>query len=95
MADTTKDERELAEAPYIGQGVDELRAERAIEYGQYVAKENIYIGGSLAFTPGHPVPAEHLRLGIVGEDQVDKVATATQAKKAASSSSTPPPPPPA
>lgn len=82
MADTNK-ERELAEAPYVGQGVDELRKQRITEYSQYVAKEDIFIGGALAFAPGHPVPATHIRLGIVAEDQVEKVATATEAKKTA------------
>jgi hypothetical protein len=80
MADTNK-ERELAEAPYIGAGVDDLRKERAAEYGQYVATEDIFIGGALAFTPGHPVPATHVRLGIVAKDQVEQVQTATEAKK--------------
>lgn len=89
MAEDTTKERELAEAPYIGQGVDELRKERIAEYGQYVATEDIFIGGALAFTPGHPVPATHVRLGIVSEDQVEKVATAAAAKKAAESSTPP------
>lgn len=83
MAEDTTKERELAEAPYIGQGVDELRKQRIVEYGQYVAKESIFIGGALAFTEGHPVPATHVRDGIVSADQVEKVQTVTEAKKTA------------
>lgn len=32
-------------------------AQQKAEYGKYVAVEQIYIGGALAFNPGDPVPA--------------------------------------
>ncbi|MGZ6838626.1 MAG: hypothetical protein ACXVGE_22425, partial [Blastococcus sp.] len=59
---------------------DQLAAAQAHEYGQYVAAEPIYVGGSRAFNPGDPVPASHVDRGVVNVDQV--VKTSTKAGKA-------------
>lgn len=39
--------------------VEDLRAARREEYGKYVAAEEIYIDGVLAFGIGFPVPVSH------------------------------------
>lgn len=38
---------------------EDLRAEREKEYGTYVAREEIFIDGVLAFGIGYPVPVAH------------------------------------
>lgn len=45
----------------VPNAVTERRAEQAKEYGQYVATEQIYVDGALAFNPGDPVPAGHVK----------------------------------
>jgi hypothetical protein len=39
---------------------DEYSAEIKAEYGKYVAKSEIFIGGVRAFNAGHPVPVSHV-----------------------------------
>lgn len=38
----------------------QLRAEQEKEYGQYVAKDDIYVGTALAYRAGDPVPASNV-----------------------------------
>ena len=40
--------------------IDELEALRADLYGHWVAADNIFIDGVLAFAPGHAVPTTHV-----------------------------------
>lgn len=54
---------------------EELRAAQEAEYGTYVAKEQIKIGGALAFNAGDPVPVSHVKRGIVANSQVEKATT--------------------
>lgn len=63
--------------------VAELREAQQREYGQYVATVPIDIDGGRAFNPGDPVPASHVKSGVVTSDQVAKTGT-----KAASSVTT-------
>lgn len=51
----------------------------AKEYGQYVAREPIFIDGARAFNAGDPVPASHVTRGVVNAEQVSKTSTTTQA----------------
>lgn len=46
------------------------------EYGQFVAKGPIRIGSALAFREGDPVPAGHIKRGVVSEDQVEPAPSA-------------------
>ena len=70
LADLDKIAKALAEAPYIVATAVEQEQATLKEYSQYVATEQIYIGSALAFDAGHPVPATHVRLGVVRADQV-------------------------
>lgn len=54
--------------------LEEYQAAQADDWGQYVAAEPIYIGGALAFAPGHAVPASHLKNNLVAKTQVTAVA---------------------
>lgn len=51
--------------------MDEMRLVQEIEYGTYVANQNIHHGVALAYVPGHPVPVSnvaahgYLRAGLV------------------------------
>lgn len=56
--------------------VAELKAAQDAEYGTYVAKQVIYIGGARAFNVGDPVPVSHVENKVVTEDQVTKVTKA-------------------
>jgi hypothetical protein len=50
-------------------------------YGQYVAATPITIGNALAFTPGQPVPLEHvIRFNLLETEQVNRVATPEMAR---------------
>lgn len=60
---------------------EELRAAQEAEYGTYVATTHIYVGGALAFTPGHPVPVSHVEGGVVDKELVAR--TTTKAGRAA------------
>jgi len=51
----------------------------AKEYGQYVAKEAIEIGGARAFNAGDPVPASSVESGAVDRSQVVGSNTKTAA----------------
>jgi hypothetical protein len=62
---------------------EQHRDAQAHEYGQYVATEVIYVGGSRAFNVGDAVPASHVDRGVVNADQVTK--TSTKAGKALAS----------
>lgn len=53
----------------------ELRKAQEAEYGAYVATEQIFIGGALAFNVGDPVPKSHVTRGVVDADQVAKPTT--------------------
>ena len=50
--------------------LEEYQAKQEAEWNQYVATERIYIGGALAFLPGHKVPAGHVKNGLVAKAQV-------------------------
>lgn len=50
----------------------DLAAEIEAEYGTYVAAKVIDIDGVRAFNPGDPVPASHVKRGVVGSDSVKK-----------------------
>lgn len=54
---------------------EELRAAQQSEYGTYVAKEQITIGGAVAFNAGDPVPVSHVKRGVVANSQVEKAST--------------------
>jgi len=49
------------------------------EYGRYVAKEPIEIGGARAFNAGDPVPVSHVESGVVSKDSVVGANTKTAA----------------
>jgi hypothetical protein len=40
----------------VARTAEELRAAQEKEYGKFVAAEQIFIGGALAYNPGHAVP---------------------------------------
>lgn len=50
-------------------------ADQAAEYGTYVAKGPIEVGGVRAFNEGDPVPKSHVDRGIVDKSEVAKVGT--------------------
>lgn len=54
---------------------EQYEADRAKEYGQYVATSTIYVGTARAFNVGDPVPASHVSNGVVDTSQVAKVGT--------------------
>lgn len=54
---------------------EEYRRQQADEYGQYVATKVIHIRGARAFNEGDPVPASHVKNGVVSKDDVAKVGT--------------------
>lgn len=51
---------------------DDRKAEVEAEYGQYVAVVPISFSGVPAFNVGDPVPASHVKRGIVQVDEVAK-----------------------
>ena len=55
--------------------VEQYQAEQAAEWGAYVAVERISINGARAFNVGDPVPASHVKRGVVSAEQVKKTAT--------------------
>lgn len=65
----------------------ELRAqaqlEAQVEWGTYVATEEILIDGVRAFNPSNAVPASHVESGIVDKAQVRKVDNPPKVTKAA------------
>jgi len=55
--------------------------EQQVEYGTYVANQNIYAGNALAYAPGHPVPvANVIAHGYWLNGQVDLVDGAVHAE---------------
>lgn len=62
------------------QAARELRDAQRKEYGQYVARDVIYIQGARAFNPGDPVPVSHIESGLVAKEQV--VGSSTKAAAA-------------
>jgi hypothetical protein len=61
------------------------RAAQREAYGQFKANSDIYdpMGGTLVFTPGMPVPLEHVEMwGLEETGLVERVATPAEARKA-------------
>jgi hypothetical protein len=56
---------------------EDVRAEQAKEYGQYVATSVIYVAGARAFNVGDPVPVSHVESGVVAREQVVGANTKT------------------
>ena len=62
-----------------------FRAAQAKEYGQYVATEQIFYAGALAFNVGDPVPASNVTLhgyadlGVVAKTTTKAAAAAVAA----------------
>lgn len=54
---------------------EEYRKAQEAEYGQFVATKAIDIRGARAFNEGDPVPASHVKNGVVSKDDVAKVGT--------------------
>lgn len=55
------------------------RLETRIEYGQWVAAQDIYVGTALAYREGDPVPDSNVQLhGYDQADLVTRVATADE-----------------
>ena len=54
---------------------EEYRQQQADEYGQFVANKPIDIRGARAFNEGDPVPASHVKSGIVAKADVVKPDT--------------------
>lgn len=61
--------------------VDEYREAQVAEWSQYVAAEPIFIGGARAFNAGDPVPASHVKDGVVTKDQVKSTKSASAEKR--------------
>ena len=62
------------------------RAAQREAYGQFTANSDIYdpMGGTLVFTPGMPVPLEHVeKWDLESAGVVNRVATADEARKGA------------
>lgn len=55
--------------------LEDYEAAQAAEYGEYVAKEQIFIGNALAFNVGDPVPKGHVTREVVSRSQVVKAST--------------------
>jgi hypothetical protein len=73
----------------MAETLEEFQARQAAEYGQFVAKQNIYYDGALAYTAGHPVPASNVEAhGYLGDGLVERVASKTEAKKQAAAAVT-------
>lgn len=51
---------------------EEYRQAQAAEYGAWVATKPIDIGGARAFNVGDPVPASHVKRGVVDKADVAK-----------------------
>lgn len=49
---------------------EDFQAMQAAEWGAYVAKNPIDIGGARAFNVGDPVPKSHVDRGVVSPDDV-------------------------
>jgi hypothetical protein len=50
--------------------LDEYQAAQEAEWGQYVATQPIFVDGVRAFNTGDPVPAGHVKNGLVAKAQV-------------------------
>lgn len=61
----------------VPETADSRRAAVEAEYGRYVARSDIYIGGALAFRAGDPVPVSHVDRGVVAKDSVVGANTKT------------------
>lgn len=55
------------------------RQQQEAEYSAYVATEQIFIDGALAFNVGDPVPKGHVDRGVVSKDQVKKAPKPSEA----------------
>jgi hypothetical protein len=49
---------------------EEYREYQEAEWGQYVATQPIFVDGVRAFNAGDPVPAGHVKNGLVAKAQV-------------------------
>ena len=58
-----------------------LREAQAVEYGAWVAIEQIYVGGALAYNPGDAVPTSNVKAH--GYDKLNVVAKSTSKAAAA------------
>lgn len=58
---------------------EDRRAAQQAEYGRFVAKEQIFVDGALAFGPGDPVPVSHVESGVVDKSKVVGANTKTAA----------------
>ena len=78
MADNKPAEPTVAEAttsPLAAELADQIALQRK-EYGQYVAKVQIFHGTALAYNPGDAIPAENCeRLGYLEQDLAVKVGS--------------------
>jgi len=59
--------------------LEEFKAHQAAEWGQYVATGPIFIDGVRAFNEGDPVPAGHVRDGLVAKASVTAAKTPAEA----------------
>jgi len=57
------------------QTVEEYLKEQRDEWGTYVAVVAIDVNGARAFNPGNPVPASHVKTGVVSQSDVAKTTT--------------------
>lgn len=57
------------------QTVEDYLKEQRDEWGTYVAVVAIDVNGARAFNPGNPVPASHVKSGVVAESDVAKTNT--------------------
>lgn len=56
--------------PTIPATAEDFTSATRREYGQYVAKEQIFHGNALAYNPGDPVPASNVKLHKYDEQGV-------------------------
>lgn len=74
-------------APYVdpaAHSVEERRKARAVEYGTWVATQDITVGGALAYRAGDPVPASNVEThGYDKDGLVAKTSTKAGQRAAA------------
>ena len=65
-----------------------LREAQRAEYSAWVANKPIDINGARAFNVGDPVPASHVKNGVVSKDDVNKPDSKAGADAAAANPTT-------